>query len=156
MMAAVMASSIKIFYLNYTSSCFQQFSHAPHVIGNPDHCVDAAIDIRLGRRPRGYADAHGRLVLPASDSTPAGAVCLQRLDDARARFSLAEGDKDLIEHDIVQNRVAGRCQALGKSPRVLRRKPGLAHELCCASGWNAPGWAVLVRSRHQAATGAAC
>src|SRR6266567_559821 len=45
-----------------------------------NHSAQAALDIRLSRRPRGNADAHGGVPLPHSWPAPAGPIALNGLD----------------------------------------------------------------------------
>ena len=68
---------------------------------DPDHRSDAAVDIGVGGGPAGNADPHGGPALPDGYATPTGAVFLKFFDDALGFFGIAEGNEDLIEHDVV-------------------------------------------------------
>src|ERR1043166_5093130 len=74
------------------------FSWPPHSISsNPNHCSDAAIDIRIGGGPAGDADAHGGAALPDSYAAPASAFVLKLFDDALGLLGVAERNEDLVE-----------------------------------------------------------
>ena len=51
-------------------------------------------------------------------AAPAGPVVLDGGDDGAGAFRLAEGDEDLIQHDLVEDGVACVAQTLGEARRL--------------------------------------
>src|SRR5262245_31417763 len=74
--------------------------------GKANHGSETAIHVHVGRAPRGDADAHGGPPLPDGGAAPAGPVVLDGGDHSARALWLAERDKDLVQHDLVEDRVA--------------------------------------------------
>lgn len=72
---------------------------------------ERTLDIVLARRPARHTDAHRRVPLPLRRPAPAITLTLNRIDDAPIRLIVTERDDDLIQHDLVQDRVAGLRQS---------------------------------------------
>src|ERR1041385_168914 len=87
----------------------------------PQHGFQAALDIVVGRRPRGDADAHGGASLPDGRACPTGAVRLNARDHPAGHLGVAERDQDLIDHHVVEDLVPPRLQALGEARRMAAR-----------------------------------
>src|SRR3546814_2575435 len=59
-----------------------------------------ALDVRIGGRPGADADPHRGPALPAGSPAPAHTGLLDRGDDAIGPGIVAEGDDDLVQHDL--------------------------------------------------------
>src|SRR5260370_41672027 len=70
--------------------------------------AQAPLNICLSRRPGRDADPHCPPSVPHRAAAPTGSLCLNCVDDRCSRFVVAESDKNLIQHHVVQHLVSSR------------------------------------------------
>ena len=56
--------------------------------------------------------------MPDGAATPAGAILLYGMDDPPCFLIITKVDHHLVDHYVVENRIAGGCQPFGKTGGV--------------------------------------
>ena len=80
---------------------------------------ETLLHIGFGSYPGGDANPHCGTSLPDGSATPRGAILLYAFNYPLGFVGVAERDKNLVKLHIVQHLIAGCCQPIGKTPRVL-------------------------------------
>ncbi len=75
---------------------------------------ETLLHIRFRGCPRRHTDAHRPVSLPNGLTTPEGAALLNSPDHFASPFGITESDEDLVEDDVVENRVPCGPESVGK------------------------------------------